>query len=315
MAIPTVLRKADFPTIDFTNENPAASFMEALRSALTTFGWNQEFNDVGTNQVVFSNAGSGYMIKFSEHSDNDYVLIETAQSWSDIDTPVNSLFSQFYYVADAGRTTGDLVFVGDNSRFYFITMLDVSVDSGRTRIFFAGDIAPFKTTDPYTFIAIGHDKSPVSTVATNSPSLSGLVISPLSHVSSITSVTSKYTFYGDAQGVLGQVDGSIISPGVPYELHRNIVPAQVLSEQPTILVPSYCINSQINTNINGTQYANFVRGILPGLHITLFPSRIITEAEYLTTVTIGGVECLTVGTSNSEKSPFLIALNDWDNLL
>lgn len=315
MAIPTLMRKSDFPTIDFTATNAAATFITVLRTALTTFGWTQEFEDTNVNSVVFSNGGSGYMIKFSEHSNNQYVLIETAQSWSDIDTPVNALFSQFYFVQDIKQPNGDLAFLGDDARFYWSTISDVNSDTARVRIFFAGDIVPFKETDPYVFIAVGHTATPVSGTISSSSNLAGLIINPSEHVTSTDTVTSNFAFYGNAQGDLGQVDGSLISPGRPNEFHRDINPASILAEQPTILTPTYCIQSSIDANVNGTKYANFVRGQLPGLHVSLFPSQLVVEAPYLSKVTVGGVQCLLVGSRGNAKSEFLLAMNDWSALI
>ncbi len=313
MAIPTVLRKADFPTLDFTESTYSATYLQALNTALTTFGWELEFSDVPNNIYVFSNTGSGYMLRVSV-DDNSYVLFETAQSWSDIDTPVNLLFSQFLYIRDISSANGDMLFIGDSQRFFTVITSDVNIDTARFRISFVGDIVPFKATDPYTFIATGVNSSAQSTVKTSSSNSPGVLVRPLSSVTS-TTVTAAMVFFGDADGTLGNVSGGIIAPGSPVEFHRDIDETLILSEQPTILVPLYAINNQINANINGTQYANFVRGIIPGFHVSIFPSRLILDSTYFDTVNVGGVDCITIPSSGDAKSEFVIALNDWSNLI
>ncbi len=314
MAIPTVLNNSDFPTLDFTDSNSRYSnLFEALKSGLTTLGWTLEFST--EDSAVFSNAGSGYMFKILPDTNATYCFIETAQSWTDIDTPVNQLVNQRLHLTALGSSTSKFQIVGDDQRFYCTMLVDQAQDSGNARAFFMGDIVPFNNTDPYVFLYLGQIAQPISTTFPSSSSNRGVVLNPVGTITSGNSPQSG-SLFGSQNGEFGDTPVSMVSPGYSNNVPGTTVPDQINNDQPTILLPAYIYNVSASDIVDGTAYGNRARGILPGYHFSLAPSRILTVADRLSQTTVAGVSVIPYLTgSTSGRSNSAIVLNDWGNLL
>lgn len=316
MAIPTVLNNSDFPTIDFTDSGARFQNMyDALKSGLVTLGWTIEFETLN-EAIVFSNAGSGYMFKIRpDGTSKTYMFIETAQSWTDIDTPVNQLANQRFVMASLGSTNSKFQIIGDDKRFYCTTLIDDSQFSGSARVFFMGDIVPFNTTDPYVFLFIGQTGDPMST-SYPSTSQRGLVLSPDNYLYS-GDASKKGSLFGAQDGTLGETPVTLISPGNrSSSVSQDIVVSEINADQPTMLIPTYVYQVDGDEVIDGTPYGNRGRGILPGYHSSIAPSKILLSADRLSQTTVAGANVIPyLSNSSSYGTNCAIVLNDWDNLL
>tara|TARA_R100000697_G_scaffold82697_1_gene94585 strand:+ start:1640 stop:2587 length:948 start_codon:yes stop_codon:yes gene_type:complete len=315
MAIPTVLRNADFPTLDFSNPSTIQTAMlSAMSQAMATFGWNIEFED--SEQIVCSNAGSGYMFKMKKDTVGQrYVIVETAQSWSDIDSPVNPLVNQRFDLAVLGNPNADILFIGDTKRFYFISTSDVDSLSAITRAFFMGDIVTFNTTDPYPFVFIGQQGDAVTGGLPSSISSRGLIFTP-SDVLLGSSITTLGAFFGQADGTLGLTNLGLVSPGSSNNMSLSADTSQINQEQPTILIPTYALNASASVVFSGTAGANRMRGIVPGIHSLMSPSLIMSNSRVFSQVTVSGVNVIVMpGRLHNNYCSSGIVLNDWDLLI
>lgn len=316
MAIPTVLNNSDFPTIDFTDSDARFQNMyNALKSGLITLGWTIEFETLN-EAIVFSNAGSGYMFKIRpDGTDDYYMFVETAQSWTDIDTPVNQLVNQRFNISELGSSNSKFQIIGDDKRFYCTTLDDRSQFSGNARVFFMGDIVPFNTTDPYVFLFIGQTGDPMSTYIPSSTRLRGLVLSPDNSLS-WSDAPKKGSLFGAQDGTLGETPVGLISPGNNDNVPSSIIVSEINADQPTILIPTYVYHVDAGEVIDGTPYGNRGRGILPGYHSSLAPSKILLSVDRLSQTTVAGTNVIPyLSGSSNYGTNCAIVLNDWDNLL
>lgn len=313
MAIPTLLKRADFSGLDFTPGDANLKFIAMIKSALVTFGWAIEFEQ--DDDVVFSNNGSGYMLKFSPDSSADYVLVETAQSWSDIDTPVAQLVSQLLYVnyVTLNFSTSEFFVLGDDKRFYFGGSSNPAIDTQQSVIVYFGDIATFVPTDPFTFVYIGQSSQSVAT--TRSSAARGMLLSGQTSIST-SNQTQYFEFFGLQDATVGNLPGTLYSPGGGSEFHRDVIVNSIQTTQPIILIPNYVFNSSLANETLGSRYANYARGILPGLHSALFPTRELLNLDSYETTDVAGTLCMAIPpNSGNGKANKAIVMNDWDLLL
>ncbi len=320
MAIPTVLRKADLTEATFDNTNRSLNGYIAIRQGAIALGWNMEFEAVVSDtdrQVVFSNTGSGYMFKMTLGLDNTDLIFQTAQSYTDIDTPINKLLDSAIHVPTTGNNS-EFVIVGDSERFYVLMLDSVTASFNNLKGMFVGDFIPFKSTDPYTFIMITAETQINNVSPSSSSSTRPRFFSPLPNLSSGTNATSLYLF-GLQDGTLEVpqgIQGALFSPGYSLTAQQSINLEAIEASQPVILTPQYVANAVFSDVIDGTRSANHMRGLLPGLHVAVTPSLPVMSADLFSEVTISGVNCLVAGNTNQGVlNDAVITLNDWGTLL
>lgn len=305
MAVPTVLRNSDYAAVDFTNK--ANGTWEVLRDAIVNkFGWNLEFEDTTTDKVmVVSNKGSGYMAKIYTAGDFNGVYIETAQSWSDINSPINKLVEQYFYVAEMPL---NFVLIGDSKRFYLSTRQTLGAEEKQGLLIFLGDIKPFKDTDPNVFIYLGQKQKDIDTSPDSTRTKRGVIIEASPNVG-IGTLPNKFSFFGDQNASVAPVSGCLYSPGYLLSIPNNLNPENLSDSQPTYLSPLFLINS----NVDDVSKINVFRGLLPGAHLLASQSKKILQSNFFDTITVSGIDFITVqGKRYSYRPTILIALNDWD---
>lgn len=315
MAIPTkFMTNVDFPGIDFTT-NKAMAMIETLKIALVQTGWTtfgERFTGSNVQEIVFTNAGSGYSFKVKADNtyNSNYLLFQTAQSWSDIDNPVNLLSSQYanFTYVQAGLTC----IISDDKRFYLSSTTTESIDVNHSAFtLFIGDIKPFKDTDPYVFIHIGQKPTAVdeSSPPVGGSGLTNGIVGTLS----FTTNNPNFNFFGQSDGSLDlSVRGSVYSPGkinfIPYDTDVEFIGV----EQPTVLTPTYLMNAYASEELYGTKYANHMRGVLPGMESLITPSHKVTNVSTMyDNVIISGKVYSLFPYASGYYPTTLVSLDDW----
>lgn len=309
MAIPQVLRETDYSTVDFTDVT--LGILEVLKDALTVqLGWNLEFEDLvsADKSFVVSNNGTGNYLKFTkESSDDTYLKIEVAQSWSDLTTPVN-LYRSFY--ADCRQIADDFVIVGTNKAFYLYMTSSKVVNGTTNKIvsgYFFGDIKTSVDNDPLAFIATPNYASTdleitnkYSAGSSNPPVLIDLI--RINDAFSYN-MSSAYVKGTDLKNYTLVCPGVIpIQPSVATVDFYNMPASNpIILSEIYLSEPSAFSNNEIIKII----------GRLPGLAYNATLNNLVWTTDNFTEITIAGENCITIP-DKDYWSNGVIRLTDWD---
>lgn len=314
MAVPTVVRETDYPSVDYSNTADAA--FEILRDTIVNkLNWNLEFEDLTSEDKSFvvSNNGSGYAAKIINlSSQNRYLKIETAQSWSDLNSPIGKMDEQYF---DTDYFKSYFLIAGDDKRFYisFINQLDTS-KSNYGLLIFLGDMIPIRESDPNVFCFIGQN-TPLSTTKSSSTSKKGRLLEDVSPNMISATVPFSLLLNSNPDGTKSPYECGIISPGFCNYSLSSLDVTKIETDQPVILNRAFVTSTKPASSsdglVNGTYWANNVHGVLPGLLYLNFPCKKLSAAECFTTVSVSGVNVVNLPPKYFHCTAAL-SLNDWE---
>lgn len=311
MAIPQVLREADYSSVDFSNK--ATGALEVLKDALTSkLGWALEYEDTTSadKSFVVSNNGTGNYLKFIlEDGETNYLKLQAAQSWSDINTPLN-LLRDFYI--DARYMANHFLIVGNDKAFYLYTTsaLDgIGTSNGTSNGFFFGDIIPNVENDPLSFIVTPSDRTnDVVISAKKAASSYPGVLLESNYMDSLFSQSSPYAY------IVGTdlKNYSLVAPGAMNAAPSNfsIDFSAMPNSNPTILTDVHICEPSASANPDKSQK---IIGRFPGLAFNASLNNLVAPANRFDSITIAGESCVTI----PDKDYWcmgVIRLTDWDLL-
>lgn len=91
---PIIYRKGDTPSIDPTGYQNHDEFVALIKEVIVNrAGWELLFEDLtqDAEAIVIKNKGSGHCVKFDGASAAYGIYVTVAESFSDINTPVNQI--------------------------------------------------------------------------------------------------------------------------------------------------------------------------------------------------------------------------------
>jgi len=302
MAIPTLLRQTDYAGVDFTDK--AQGTFEVLKDALVDkFGWTLLFEDLASpnKSFVVANTGSQSCLKITkEDGDTTYLKFEAAQSYSDIDTPVNTIQSCYYFINFAGDYFN---LIGDSKRFYFIISQSNEIINFNYA-FFCGDIIPFTENDPNVFYLTPSEINANQFSSNKSSSYRGTLIdADIRNSQGYNNRTSNLKIYNQ-QGV----KCTILSPGA---IGYTFTDVNINNENPLILSEGYIVSQEAD----GTTGFNVDYGKLPGLFYFASWNKNLMELHMDGIEAINGFQCAALPcVADTAYNKGVILLNDWDVL-
>lgn len=307
MAVPTLLTKEDYSSVDFTSKKQGT--FEVLKDAIINkFGWNLEYEDNASDDKSFvvSNNGTGSSLKFIlENDSGNYLKCECSQSWSDINTPVN-MFRSMYF--DVGEVNSNFLLVGDEKRFYYLSFFSKDSSESDNPVFmFFGDVITYNDNDPNGFIITPQSRSTVQfdDNKNSSSSYPGAFLDQYVNTAMTYSNSRAYVYSYD------NTQCSIIQPGV----HTGLPSSSTLNmnempiSNPTVLTEIYLTHKEVDPVTKGLK----VIGKFPGLAMCITLSKLVGGADRGANINVSNEACITIPTKDYWNIG-VVRLTDWDLL-
>lgn len=314
MANPKVVRETDYPSLDYSNI-PRAIF-DAMKDALVThFGWVIDYEDLVSADVAFvaRNQGSGYCVKVIHQSgDSQFLAIQCAQSFSDINTPVNPYGNTKWYIY-LSASNPFWAMVGDDKCVFFsclnISSLTNAGKSGNAngRLYHFGDFINYRSDITDNFILTSNYPDIENGTSSSSSSYPGVLIDDSRFgTASLTQQTeaSKLPILGHAIGFSSC--GANVFESSSYWPSSD---AEIRDDSPSIMQPSMIEFSSVADTPDGDRWSMAI-GQLPGLYRCYYPIKSVYQGQVYDVTTIAGTDFICLPKYGVGLNVF-IKLTDW----